>query len=475
MNPTPFRILDVQLYERGVVLRLPFRFGVATLTACPQAFVRVLIRMENGHEEEGAAAELLAPKWFDKDLALSNNDNFNQLRSSLRLAREACLSDNGARSAFGHFAAHYQPQINVAAAHGLNPLIACYGPALLDRALLDALCRSLNISFYKAVQDNIAGIDARLTPDLAGFDLSGFLASLAPSSQIAARHTVGLVDAITSADIETRINDGLPETLEEVIETYGCTFFKLKVSGSPDQDISRLTRIAGLLDRLPHYTITLDGNEQFSDAATAAAFWRQMHATPALERMAKATLYIEQPLPRAITLEAEVQELARTVPVLIDESDSTLDAFVRATACGYTGVSSKTCKGVYRSLLNAARCRQFNLKTPTPHFMSAEDLTTQAGLAVQQDLALVNLLGLTHVERNGHHYVDGFRGQGAAHHEQQTFLSAQRGLYEAGGGNVRLAIHNGDIDLSSLMSPGFASSASPDWRTLQPLAGAGTR
>ena len=39
--------------------------------------------------------------------------------------------------------------------------------------------------------------------------------------------------------------------------------------------------------------------------------------------------------------------------------------------------------------------------------MSGEDLTTQAGLSVQQDLALVNLLGITHVERNGHHYVDG--------------------------------------------------------------------
>ena len=39
--------------------------------------------------------------------------------------------------------------------------------------------------------------------------------------------------------------------------------------------------------------------------------------------------------------------------------------------------------------------------------MTGEDLTTQAGLAVQQDLALVNLLGITHVERNGHHYVNG--------------------------------------------------------------------
>ena len=39
--------------------------------------------------------------------------------------------------------------------------------------------------------------------------------------------------------------------------------------------------------------------------------------------------------------------------------------------------------------------------------MSAEDLTTLAGVSVQQDLALVSLLGLDHVERNGHHFIDG--------------------------------------------------------------------
>src|SRR5258708_7703791 len=107
------------------------------------------------------------------------------------------------------------------------------------------------------------------------------------------------------------------------------------------------------------------------------------------------------------------------------------------------------------------------------YFMSAEDLTTQAGLAVQQDLALVNLLGLTHVERNGHHYVDGFAGQGAGRTEQQAFLSAQPGLYEGSGDNVRLAIQSGTLDLSSLSATGFATRAHPDWQTLQPMAIAG--
>src|SRR5947209_20274300 len=104
MAPAAFKILGIDLFERPVVLRLPFRFGVVTLTACPQAFCRARIRTADGREAEGAAAEMLAPKWFDKNLALSNEDNFEQLRTSLRLARDAYLSDTNARPAFAHCA-----------------------------------------------------------------------------------------------------------------------------------------------------------------------------------------------------------------------------------------------------------------------------------------------------------------------------------------------------------------------------------
>lgn len=460
----------IELYERPVHLRLPFRFGVVTLTHCPQALVRVRVRLADGRSAWGAAAELMAPKWFDKNLALSNDDNFDQLRRSLLLARDAYLA-TGADTAFGRFAHHYQPLIEAGAAHGLNPLIACYGPALVDRAVLDGMCRALDLSFYEAVRRNAPGIDARLTPDLAGFDLPGFLGSLAPAPTIDLRHTVGLVDPITAADEHVSPHDGLPETLQEVVAATGCRWFKLKVSGKAEADLERLSRIAAVLKDVPNLRVTLDGNEQFANAAAASAFWRQVLQTPSLQHLAAATLYIEQPLPRATALESDVRELAAMRPVLIDESDGTLQAFPRALELGYTGVSSKQCKGVYRSLLNAARCRQRDQHAAQAGcFMSAEDLTTQAGLAVQQDLALVNLIGLTHVERNGHHYVDGFAGQGAGPAEAAAFLQAQPGLYEAApNGNARLRVQGGLLDLRSLGAPGFAAGAHPDWASLQPL------
>src|SRR5262245_49124236 len=159
-----FTVREVCLYEREVRLRLPFRFGVVTLTQAPQAFVRARIELPDGSSHWGAAAEMLVPKGFDKDLALSNEDNFEQLRLALVLAADAYTATARARTAFGHFAAHYDEQIAAGAARDLNPLVASFGPAQIDRAVLDALCRSAGRSFYEALRSNLAGIDPALLP-----------------------------------------------------------------------------------------------------------------------------------------------------------------------------------------------------------------------------------------------------------------------------------------------------------------------
>jgi hypothetical protein len=467
MSAPAFTIVALDLFERGVVLRLPFRFGVVTLTACPQAFVRARIRVD-GREATGGSAELLAPKWFDKNLALTNEDNFDQLRTATSLARARYLDGRVARTAFGHASVHHAAHVQACADAGLNPLVAAFGSALIDRALLDALCRASGLSFYGAIQRNVPGIDATLTPDLVDFDLAAHFAALRPAGTIAVRHTVGLVDPITADDVVEPVADGLPQTLEDVIAFYGNRYFKLKVGGDADADIARMTRVAHVLDALPDYTITFDGNEQYADAAAATAFWRRLASTPATRRLAAATLYIEQPLSRAITFGADVRALAQERPVLIDEADATMDAFPRALVHGYTGVSSKDCKGLYKSLLNHARIARASHGQRL--FMSAEDLTTQAGLAVQQDVALVNLLGLTHVERNGHHYVHGFAGQGAGAAEGRAFAAAHPDLYTGTGDDVRLDVRAGQLHIGSLDAAGHASGALPDFDHLAPLA-----
>ena len=463
-----FAVVALDLFERGVRLRLPFRFGSATVREAPQAFVRATIRDAAGRETAGWTAEMMIPKWFDKRPGRTSAENLDDLRRALSLARAAYTAGAAPRTAYGHAATHYRALVGEGAREALNPLVVAYGAALADRAILDALCRARQASFGAAVRANLVGLDASLAPDLADTDLDAFLAARMSARSIAARHTVGLADPLTAADVADAPRDDLPVALDEVLARYGHRHFKLKLAGAPAADATRLAAIARVLSPLPAYVVTLDGNEQFENAAAVDALWQRLRADRALARFVASIAYVEQPLPREATMTADVTALASAVPLLIDEADDAYDAFPRAQRQGYTGVSSKNCKGPYKSLVNAARCA--TAPASRRLFLSGEDLTTQCGLALQQDLALAGTLGVAHVERNGHHYVDGFAGQGAPAHEQAAFLRAHPDLYEEGPHGGRVAIRDGCIALGSLDVPGFASAALPELSSLTPMA-----
>ena len=462
MTTPRVQVSEIRFFERPVVLRMPFRFGVVTLTEAPQVFVRARVTHEDGRTGWGAAAELMVPKWFDKNPALSNEDNIDQLRTALGVARGLFL-DAGFATAFSLMAETYQAQREACAKCDLNPLVAAYGPALIDRAVLDALCRIEQISFYDAVRQNLPGIAAAaVAPDLAGFNIERFLSALTPQVSVQARHTVGLVDRLTKA--ETRIDDGLPETLEEVISAHGHRWFKIKIGGEIDFDLDRLQAIASVLDgALDAYAISLDGNEQFDDVDGILELWRRMEETPALRRFNDAVSFIEQPIARSAALNRDIAPLAEHRPVIIDESDNGFDIFPKARGLGYAGISSKQCKGIYKSIINAARCVSWTAAGGA-YFVSGEDLTCQAGLCVQQDLALVSLLGINHVERNGHHYARGMSAAPAA--EQRDFAAAHPDLYELREGVACLKITEGQNSLADLGAPGYAHAADPDWSAL---------
>ena len=467
-NVSRLSLLDVSFYERAVKLRLPFRFGVVTLTEAPQMFVRARVKVEDGREGEGIAAELLVPKWFDKSPQLSNDDNFNQLRRSLAIAKRHMIAA-GSDTPFGLSAAAERLHRAECEQAGLNGLIASFGIALLERAVIDALSRLDKKPASELLRDNRLGIDARLTPDLAGFDLAGFLVGLKPALSIHVRHTVGLLDALTKAETQgKRLDDGLPESLEEVIAAYGHRYFKLKVSGKADADIERLSQIAAVLDRLDAYHVTLDGNEQYEQAAAVMELWRRITEDRRLARLKASMVLLEQPIARSRALSEPLGELGRQAPVEIDESDSDYDVFPHALSLGYRGISAKSCKGFYRAILNAARVARHNADGNAGLFMSAEDLTTQGGIAVQQDLLLATLVGATHVERNGHHYVDGMAG--APQSEQAAFLSQHGDLYRATpDGRARLNIRGGAVSLETVaQAHGLGCSVIPDWSAMTP-------
>lgn len=463
-EPLTIKVLDIAAFERPVAFRFPFRFGVARVEKASQAFVRVRIADANGREATGWSAEMLMPKWFDKDPGLTPEHNVVQLRKALDLAMRAVLAAER-ETAFGLSAGIEADHHKACAALGLNGLIASFGLALADRAVIDALGRLDGVSAQALVNANRLGFTSATAPDLKGFDFGTFLAGLTVPPAIHVRHTVGLGDALGNGDLNgSRLNDGLPETLQEVIAAYGHSYFKLKISGDVNADIDRLEQIVAVIEAMqPDFRATLDGNEQFENEDHLLDFLDRFFASKRLEKLRERLLFLEQPIARARALASPVTRSAQRVSLEIDESDADNDAFLIARDLGYRGISSKSCKGFYRALINRARIAQWNdANGEERFFISGEDLTTQAGIGVQQDLILAGLVGAGHVERNGHHFVDGMAG--ASDSEQNAFLAAHPDLYESRLGRARLRLKDGTLALVSIgMAPGLGSAVAPDF------------
>ena len=472
--PRP-RVIDVACHERPFGLRLPFRFGVMTLTAASQAVVQVTIALPDGRSAQGFSAEVLLPKWFDKSPQLTHEDNVAQLRRSLEIGIEAYRAF-GHATPFGLATGCMADVRSRCRVEGMPALVAAYGPALLDRAVLDAVCRLSGCGAADAMRANLPGLTAHpAAPDVATQEILGFLAELRPRSSVHVRHTVGMHDPLDDGDLAgiAAPDDGLPVTLAQVIARHGVDHFKIKLSGDASRDAERLKRIAAVIDPVcPRYRVTLDGNEQFDGVDAIVELWRRLEGDPALSRLCEATLFVEQPLPRDRALTQPVHALASRVPAIIDESDDGLDAFPRARSLGYQGVSSKSCKGLYKSLLNAVRCRKWLRESRQPvAFMSAEDLIVQAGLSLQQDLALVAILGVDHVERNGHHYVT--RMATCSKAEAAELAGIHPSLYGPRAAPA-LRIEDGCVSVASCTGVrGFASGFVPDTSNDRPMPPSG--
>ncbi|HZP37382.1 MAG TPA: enolase C-terminal domain-like protein [Methylomirabilota bacterium] len=473
----PLAVKAAACHVRNLRTRLPFRYGAVTLTRFPLLHLALDVEAADGRRARGFAADNLPPKWFDKDPARTFRDNVEDLLRAIAGAERAYL-DTGRtprpvfdlwRDAYGE-CARRAPELRV------NGLTAAFGSSLFERALADAAGRLAGLDVIALLREDVLGLrpDA-VHPGLTRAHLLAW-AGRPPADRIAVRHTVGLLDPIVAADVPADgwLGDGLPQTLEECVAAHGLRHFKLKVGGRVDADVERLRRIAAVLDRIGEpYLVTLDGNEQYKAMADFAALVEAVRAEPALARLWRSTAFIEQPLDRAIALDASaaagLERLGHAVPIIIDESDGDLQAFPRAIALGYRGVSTKNCKGIVKSFLNRTLIERENAQRPAGArlFMSAEDLTNVPVVPLQQDLATVRALGIAHVERNGHHYVRGLAHCSAR--ERAAALRHHGDLYAGDEREAWLRIERGSVRVGSLAGPGYGVGFDPDLDAMVPL------
>lgn len=452
------RLVGVEQAERVWRMRLPFHYGVVTLNEAIELQVACRVEVEGFGVHTGYSGELAAPKWFNKDAALSPSDTVERLRRVLTEVIDLARAAGGRSASFADLAItldHAARDRDGALAGGFNDLEISYALALIERAIIDALCRALDCSFQIFLMRDGLGLAKRWPHN--DFALDRWLDALRPPRLIAVRHTVGLSDPLTRDETANAFVAGRPVALEDVIAVDRVSHFKVKFAGG-EGELARLRRLSALLEaRCGDFRVTLDANEAFVDvdhwAQTLAAF----EADPALTPLWSRVRYIEQPFDRRLALGLKVDAISASKPLLIDESDDRDEAFAEALVCGYLGVSVKTCKGVARAVLNAARAARAR-EEGRAAFVSAEDLSVPPGLALQQNIALVAALGLIDAERNGHHF-----GPGPAAlppRELADLVDHHPDLYTP----TRLHIEDGAISASSaLFARGFGTVVRPQW------------
>ncbi len=455
------RLRAVRLFRRVVRTRFPFRFGRASMTEMPVVYVRAEWETERGGAFEGVSASGIPPLWFDKREGKTAADNERDLLASLAAAAEAYQAE-GFGTAWGLHRSVTPFVRGALTAKGQAPLAAGFGPALLEAACVDGVCRASGLSFFDALTTGALGAPGEILAALPA----------KPLDTVALRHTVGLADALASSEVTEPLHDGLPESLEQVVEFYRPRYFKVKISADAAETLPRLARMAEILRKAGDYAVTLDGNEQFATMDAFAAFLDAARAEPGLGDFWGRVLWIEQPVRRDAALDpscaAALERVSAFRPVILDESDGEEDALERGLALGYAGVSSKTCKGLFRSLSHKARLRG----VPNA-ILSCEDLTTVPAHPLQQDLCLAAALGLANAERNGHHYIvpSGFLSDA----EQAALLEECPSLYSAApgspSGSLRVRIAEGGFHLAEVnAAKAFGTASLPDWGALKEIA-----
>ncbi len=409
------RIRSSEIFIHNLHTRIPFRFGITELNSVPHMFLKIDVDID-GIQQTGVAADTLIQKWFTKDPSAKMENEIDDLLTVIQHAADVGVEIGTAGSVFDLWLQLSDHQMYWGETNGFAPLLANFGVTVIERALIDAVCRLRNTSFYDALKTNLLGIDpAAVYPELTDFPITKILPEK-PLEKLYIRHTVGLSDPIRTADIfgDQRVEDGLPQSLEENIDAYGLQYFKIKVNGDFDQDYERIRQISTLFEQkhLREFYFTLDGNEQFYSIEQFREYWDHLNEKSDINEFLTHLLYVEQPLSRQSALTQStgdsLERWKNHPPLIIDESDCCMDSFKTAVSMGYQGTSHKNCKGVIKSILNSALMQKYKLDFPSSTFiMSAEDLVNIGPVALLQDLAVISALGINHAERNGHQYFKG--------------------------------------------------------------------
>lgn len=382
---TDIRLREVTAETEKFAYRTPMKFGGRVVTDVVLLHVSAEVETGDGRRGVGLGSMPMSNVWawpsrqVPGDSALAAMIQFGQ-----RIAREADqYPGSGHPLEITHdLAAAYQATADeITDAAGLvepMPRLAqLVAASPTEAAIHDAYGKALGQNSYNLLSAEFVGRDlsAYLTGDFAGEYLDRYTLRK-PKASMPLYHLIGALDPLTDADLDTRIDDGLPETLPEWIQADGLTHLKIKLGGDDlAWDVDRVVSIERVAAEAQQqrgctsWYYSADFNERCANVDYVLDFLDQIgrHSPEAMRRLQ----YIEQPTHRDLRANPEnrMHQAAKIKPVVIDESLVDLESLLLSRELGYSGVALKACKGHSEALLMGAAAQKYEM------FLCVQDLT----------------------------------------------------------------------------------------------------
>jgi L-alanine-DL-glutamate epimerase-like enolase superfamily enzyme len=444
---TDIRIVDVNHQFEEFRYRAPYQFGGRSVDRVTILNVNCRVRTGGGREAWGFGSMTLGNAWaFPAAPQDAGLGAMTALAGELARLTKDCDESGHPIDLFRALEPAY---LRTAAALSRTRALPAPIPKLctlvvasaFDAAIHDAHGKAFGVSCYETYGPSFMRRDLSvdLGPAFRGEFLDRYV-PVTPRPRMPVFHSVGASDPLEDADIRTRIEDGLPNTLEEWIPRDGLVRFKIKLNGGDlAADFDRVVRIDRIVNRaqaarrVTDWKYSLDFNEGCPNVAYLLEFLRRVRGkTPSgFDRI----LYIEQPTARDLQKDRAnvMHEAARLRPVVIDESLTDLETLLLAREMGYTGVALKACKGQSQAMLMAAAAQKFGM------FLCVQDLTCPGASLIHSAGIAARVPGNAGIEANARQFVPG---------ANRAWEERFPGLF---------TIHDGMMNTGQLTGPGLGA------------------
>ena len=397
--PADIKIAEVHTSYEDFLYRTPIKFGGSVVDRVTLCNVRCRVEGRNGQSAIGFGSMSMGNVWSFPSKKLA----YAQTLGAMKDLAERISTLTAAHKEWGHpvdLNIALAPQYFAAAATVPPPLCTLVTASPFDAAVHDAYGKLHKKNCFQTLGPEFLKNDLSqyLGPEFRGETLDRYVLPRA-TPQLPLYHLVGAVDPIMPEDVVKPVGDGLPENLPEWIRYNGITNIKIKLNGDDRKwDLDRVLRVHDAAKNAKA-VYSLDFNEKCPNVAYLIDF---LHDLKARSAAAYARIqYIEQPTARDLKAHPEnvVHEAAKLVPVVIDESLVSKEAFLLALEMGYSGAALKACKGQTESLLIAALGQKKKV------FLCVQDLTCPGASLVHSVTLAAHVPGVKAIEANARQYV----------------------------------------------------------------------